>query len=493
MPPQVVSSTEAPEDITCDALLVGAGKSAGGEGVQLSERGAVIDRALDGHLGRHLQEIGFKGAVGDVTVFPTLGRVTPKSVAVVGLGGDQDNSSLRRAAGVVARRLAERSVVASALHEPGVGEAAAAVAEGFLLGSYRFTTYKSDPRPSKIQRLIVLEEGIERPLEAAVARAEATMLARDLTNEPPSALVPETLEARAREIADVNGLECTTRDEDDLVAGGFGGISGVGQGSAQPPRLIELRYAPEGAAEKVVLIGKGITFDSGGLSLKPATSMEQMKTDMAGAAAVLGALSVCKRLDMGMEVVALIAAAENLPSATSIKPGDVLRHYGGKTSEIINTDAEGRLVLADALAYASEQKPDAMVDVATLTGAIKVALGPKATGMFSNDDALAGELSAAAQAAGERLWRLPLYDEYRRELDSEVADLKNTGGRWGGSILAALFLREFVGNGIPWAHLDIAGAARADSAYEDVTKGGTGVATRTLISFLQGRGARRGP
>jgi leucyl aminopeptidase len=196
---------------------------------------------------------------------------------------------------------------------------------------------------------------------------------------------------------------------------------------------------------------------------------------------------------MGVEVVALIAAAENLPSATSIKPGDVLRHYGGKTSEIINTDAEGRLVLADALAYASEQKPDAMVDVATLTGAIKVALGPKATGMFSNDDALAGELSAAAQAAGERLWRLPLYDEYRRELDSEVADLKNTGGRWGGSILAALFLREFVGNGIPWAHLDIAGAARADSAYEDVTKGGTGVATRTLISFLQGRGARRGP
>jgi leucyl aminopeptidase len=182
-----------------------------------------------------------------------------------------------------------------------------------------------------------------------------------------------------------------------------------------------------------------------------------------------------------------------LPSATSIKPGDVLRHYGGKTSEIINTDAEGRLVLADALAYASEQKPDAMVDVATLTGAIKIALGAKATGMFSNDDALAGELSAAAQAAGERVWRLPLYDEYRRELDSEVADLKNTGGRWGGSILAALFLREFVGNGIPWAHLDIAGAARADSAYDEVTKGGTGVATRTLISFLQGRGARRGP
>jgi leucyl aminopeptidase len=305
--------------------------------------------------------------------------------------------------------------------------------------------------------------------------------------------VPATLEARAREIADVNGLECTTKDENDLVAGGFGGIAGVGQGSAQPPRLIELHYAPEGATEKVVLIGKGITFDSGGLSLKSATSMEQMKTDMAGAAAVLGAISACKRLGIGEEAVALIAAAENMPSATSIRPGDVLRHYGGKTSEIVNTDAEGRLVLADALAYASEQRPAAIVDVATLTGAIKVALGAKSTGMFSNDDALAGELSAAAEDAGERVWRLPMYDDYRRELDSEVADLKNTGGRWGGSILAALFLREFVGKEIPWAHLDIAGAARAENAYDEVTKGGTGVGTRTLISFLQGRRARRGP
>ena len=492
MPPQVVSSTEAPEDVTCDALLVGAGTS-GDDGVRLSERGTMIDRALDGHLSRHLQETGFKGAVGDVALFPTLGRVTPKSVAVVGLGRDQIHSSLRRAAGGVARRLAERSVVASALHESGGGDAAGSVAEGFLLGSYRFTTYKSDPRPSKIQRLIVLDEGIESALEAAVARAEATMLARDLTNEPPSALVPATLEARAREIADVNGLQCTTKDENDLVAGGFGGIAGVGQGSAQPPRLIELHYAPEGATEKVVLIGKGITFDSGGLSLKSATSMEQMKTDMAGAAAVLGAISACKRLGIGEEVVALIAAAENMPSATSIRPGDVLRHYGGKTSEVVNTDAEGRLVLADALAYASEQRPAAIVDVATLTGAIKVALGAKSTGLFSNDDALAGELSAAAEAAGERVWRLPLYDDYRRELDSEVADLKNTGGRWGGSILAALFLREFVGKEIPWAHLDIAGAARAENAYDEVTKGGTGVGTRTLISFLQGRRARRGP
>jgi leucyl aminopeptidase len=488
MPPQIVSSNEAPEGITCDALLVGASTGEGGDGVRLSEGGSAVDQALDGHLTRYLQGTSFKGKVGDITVIPTLGHVTPKSIAVVGLGENHDPSSLRRASGIAARRLGERSVVASALHEPAWGEdAAASVVEGFLLGSYRFTTYKSDPHPSKIQRLIVLDVGSEAALERAVARAEATMLARDLTNEPASSLVPETLETRAREIADVNGLECTTLNEDELVERGFGGIAGVGQGSARPPRLIELRYVPEGSAGKVVLIGKGITFDSGGLSLKPANSMEQMKTDMAGAGAVMGALSVCKRLAVNVEVVALIAAAENMPSATSIKPGDVLRHYGGKTSEVINTDAEGRLVLADALAYASEQEPDAIVDVATLTGAIKIALGSKAAGVFSNDDGLAAEVADAAERAGERVWRLPLYDDYARELESEIADLKNTGGRWGGSILAALFLREFVGEGIPWAHLDIAGAARADSAYDEISKGGTGVGTRTLISFLEGR------
>jgi leucyl aminopeptidase len=244
---------------------------------------------------------------------------------------------------------------------------------------------------------------------------------------------------------------------------------------------------PENPTGKVVLIGKGITFDSGGLSLKPANSMEQMKTDMAGAAAVMGTLSACKPLGIRSEVIGLIAAAENMPSATSIKPGDVLRHYGGKTSEVVNTDAEGRLVLADCLAYASEQEPDAMVDVATLTGGIKVALGAKATGLFSNDEGLAAEIAAASERAGERVWRMPLYDDYLRELDSEVADLKNTGGRWGSSILAALFLREFVGESLPWAHLDIAGAARSENAYDEIPKGGTGVGTRTLISFLQER------
>jgi leucyl aminopeptidase len=487
MPPQIVSSTEAADRITCDALLVAASTGPQGDGFVLADAGNVVDRALEGHLIRYLDESNFKGKLGDVALIPTLGRLPAKSIAVVGVGSDGDLSSLRRAAGTAARRLAERSVVASALHGPdGREEEAAATTEGFLLGSYRFTAYKSSPHPSKVQRLIVLE-GNDRALERAVARAEATTLARDLTNEPPSELVPEALEARAREMADVRGLTCTALDEIELVEKGFGGIVGVGQGSARPPRLIELRYAPESPTGKVVLIGKGITFDSGGLSLKPANSMEQMKTDMAGAAAVMGTLGACKPLEIQTEVIGLIAAAENMPSATSVKPGDVLRHYGGKTSEVVNTDAEGRLVLADCIAYACEQDPDAIVDVATLTGGIKVALGSKATGLFSNHESLAAEISAASERAGERVWRMPLYDDYRRELDSEVADIKNTGGRWGSSILAALFLREFVGDGLPWAHLDIAGAARSESAYDEVPKGGTGVATRTLISFLQER------
>ncbi len=486
MPAQVISSSEDALHVSCDALVIGAAR--GDDGPEI--RGADgIDAALDGHLAQHLAEAAFKAKVGDVTIVPTLGRIPARCVAVVGLGAEPDATSLRRAAGAAARRLGERASIASCLHEAAPSDdAAGATAEGFLLGAYRFTLYKTEPHPSKIQRVLVLGAPPARALERGATRAEATILARDLTNEPASTLSPRELARRVREMAGSRGLECTILEETELEDKGFGGILGVGKGSSEPPLLIQLHYSPQDPVGRVILVGKGITFDSGGLSLKPAGSMESMKTDMAGSAAVIGVMSALERLGIKLEVSALVASAENMPSSSAVRPGDVLVHYGGKTTEVTNTDAEGRLVLADALAFGSEQKPDAIVDVATLTGAIMVALGAKSTGVFSNEDALADELISAALAAGERAWRMPLYPEYLSDLDSEVADHKNSGSRWGGAILAALFLKEFVGKGIPWAHLDIAGPARAESAYEEVPKGGTGVATRTLISWLEARG-----
>jgi leucyl aminopeptidase len=283
----------------------------------------------------------------------------------------------------------------------------------------------------------------------------------------------------------------TTRiwDENELREGGFGGISGVGQGADHPPRLVELRYAPEGAKGRVVLVGKGICFDSGGLSLKPAESMATMKTDMSGAAALVGVMSVLQELGIQVDVTGYLAAAENMPSGHAIRPGDVLTHFNGKTCEVLNTDAEGRLVMADALALGADSEPDAIIDVATLTGACMVALGLKYTGLMGNDDALAAELLDAAAEAGEPTWRLPLPEEYRKDLISEVADLKNVGPRWGSALTAGLFLKEFVGD-TPWAHLDIAGPARAESDDGWTPKGSTGTAVRTLLTWLDRRGAQ---
>ena len=421
-----------------------------------------------------------------------MGKVPARVVALVGLGKEDrvDTSVLRKAAATAARRLSHHAQAATTLHLALGGFAAAsAVAEGFALGSYRYAGHKSDPVKSSLQQVQLV--GAEAD---AVARGrtlgEATRLARDLINEPAHTMTPDILARKAREIADVNGLECEIFEEEQLREHAFGGILGVAQGSSVPPRLIVLRHSPEGARQKVALVGKGVTFDSGGLSIKPAKGMETMKTDMSGAAAVLGVMSGVARLGIKTEVVAIIPSTENMVNGEAIKPGDVITHYGGKTSEVLNTDAEGRLILADALKYATEQEPKAIIDVATLTGAIQIALGKKIMGLFSNDDMLLRELEGAAQSAGERMWHMPLAEDvYRSEIDSDVADIKNTGSSspYGGASVAALFLREFVGEGIPWAHLDIAGAARADSDYDEVTRGGTGVGTRTLLTWLEGR------
>jgi leucyl aminopeptidase len=487
MAPQVTPTSTAPAALPCDVLVAGAFTS--DVGVRLGPGSEELDRALEGALAEHLADTSFKAKVGDMTVVTTLGRTPAKAIAIVGLGSDDAGAAIvRRAAGLAGRRLAERGVLASVLHLDVDGGDAAATAsvEGLLLGSYRFTAYKSDPRPSKIQE-ILLPNATTEALERGVALADATALARDLSNEPSSTLTPESLATRAREVADVAGLECTVYDEQRLEADGFGGLVEVGRGSTRPPRLIRLHHKPEGATGKVVVIGKGITFDSGGLSLKDARGMETMKTDMSGGAAVIGAMSAIGRLNPRVEVVALVAASENMPGGSALKPGDVIRHYGGKTTEVLNTDAEGRLVLADTLAFASEDAPDAIVDVATLTGSITIALGLKIAGLFTNDDELGAEILAAAEASGERLWRMPLPDDVKAELVSEIADQKNIGSRWGGSIIAATFLKEFVGHGIPWAHLDIAGTARAESDYDETPKGSSGFATRTLIHWIEGR------
>jgi leucyl aminopeptidase len=489
MAPQVTPSTAAPADLACDVVVTGA--FAGEDGSALGASGAALDAALDGGLAEHLTDTGFKAKVGDITVVTTLGRLPAKAVAIVGLG-PRDGAGVtvaRRAAGLAGRRLNERSSLASIVHldiERHSDAVAAASVEGLLLGSHRFTSYKSDPRPGKIQE-IQLPGATAEAIARGAAFADATKLARDLTNEPSSTLTPRVLASRAQEVADVAGLECTVYDEERLEAEGFGALIAVGRGSAEPVRLIELRYKPAGATSRVALIGKGITFDSGGLSLKDPRGMETMKTDMGGGAAVLGAMSVLGRLDVKLEVVAYIASSENMPGGNALRPGDVITHYGGKTTEVLNTDAEGRLILADALAFASKEPPDAIVDIATLTGSIHVALGNRIAGLFTNDDALGEELVAAGEKAGEKLWRMPMTEEFKLELVSDVADQKNVGSRWGGSIIAATFLAEFVGKGIPWAHLDIAGTARSETEYDDVPKGASGFGARTLLEWIEGR------
>lgn len=486
MPIEPVLSNEGPEAIACDAIVIGAFDNKGI--ATLEDAAKPLDDALEGALSSYLAERDFKASVGSLELVPTLARVATKAIAVVGLGpADRVGATeVRKAAAASAKRLSDRVSVATTLSSV-VDEGTTAVVEGFRLGSYRYTRFKSDPKPAKLERLILLG-GDERDAERGTILAEAAALARDLQNEPPNSLTPDALARRAKEVADVNGIGCTVWDEKEIRKRGFGGLLGVARGSINPPRFIELHYRPKKATRHIILVGKGVTFDSGGLSLKPANSMETMKSDMTGAAAVIATMGALKRLDIGVEVTGLIPTTENLPGGDSTKPGDVITHYNGKTTEVNNTDAEGRLILADALAYASEKDPDAIVDIATLTGGIMIALGTRISGLFSNDDGLAAELSAAAAVSGEPIWRMPLADDFKKDIESDVADVKNSGPRWGSAIVAAIFLKQHVKEGIPWAHLDIAGTDWADKPHALGPKGGTGVMARTLITWLQANG-----
>ena len=429
-----------------------------------------------------------KGSAGEIVSVPVTAQGTLERVLLVGTGGGTP-AELRKAGAALARRAKDVTSLAVDLRGLQVdGAGLAALAEGLLLASYSFTR-KAEPKPRALTSVTVVGAGaLQADLETASVVARATALARDLVNTPSLHKSPDWLATTARALLD--GLEVRVLDEQELAARGFGGILGVGQGSTRPPRLVEARYdgAQGAGAPHVVLVGKGITFDSGGLSLKPSPSMVEMKSDMGGAAAVLATLRAVADLRLPLQVTVLAAVAENMPSGTAQRPGDVLRQYGGRTVEVLNTDAEGRLVLADALAYADRDlDADVIVDVATLTGAMPVALGKRCAGLFASDDALAAQLERAASASGEPVWRMPLVEDYRRALDSPVADLRNIGQPklklMGGSITAALFLREFTG-GRPWAHLDIAGPAFTGSDEEERTKGGTGFGVRLLTAWL---------
>jgi leucyl aminopeptidase len=372
-------------------------------------------------------------------------------------------------------------------------DAAVAVAEGILLGTYRFDRYRSEPRPGRRylrQVQVMAGDASTRDVAAGLSLGEktsaATNFARDLVNEPAGVLTPQRVAEIARETAAEAKLGVKVLEPEDLRRMGMGGILGVGQGSHNPPRLIQVEYRPEGKpARRVALIGKGLTFDSGGLSLKTSEAMETMKCDMAGSAAVLAALRALPELGPRVEVIGLMGMAENMPGGGAIRPGDVLRIMNGKTVEVRNTDAEGRLVLADVLSYASTFKDlDEAIDLATLTGAMVVALGPMAAGVTGNDRDLVDAVVRAASRSGEVMWPMPLYSEYMEHLRSDVADIKNTGIRWGGAITAALFLKEFVRPGLRWAHIDIAGPAFGDKDYSYMKKGSSGVGVRTLIRYL---------
>jgi leucyl aminopeptidase len=374
-------------------------------------------------------------------------------------------------------------------------EAVQAFIVGLLLGSYRFSLSAAGGAirgNGEVRLLVAGPDDHPEVLGKGITIAGAVALARDLTNMPSDRKTPAWLAGQARTAAAQSGLGVRVWDATELAAHGFGGLLAVGAGSARPPCLIELSYQPPHPAGHVALVGKGITFDSGGLSLKPNDGMKLMKTDMAGGAVVIAVMSALARLGVRSRVTGLVAAAENMPSGSALRPGDVITHYGGRTAEVLNTDAEGRLVLADGLAYADAVlQPDVMVDIATLTGAVRIALGTGIGALYASDDQVAAGLLAAARVSGDALWRMPLVEDYRDALDSPVADLANiphASRARAGSIDAALFLREFTG-GRPWAHLDIAGAARSASDEGENTKGATGFGTRVLLRWLAGAGA----
>jgi leucyl aminopeptidase len=487
-----LSRTDA-AGVKTDVVVIGVVKL--DSGVTLPAGTESLDAAYGGRLTQVLADLGATGKTGEVT--KVAGSRTGKSATLIAVGlgaspnGELKTEDLRAAAGVGVRAAKTTQSVALALPTPDA-DCVRAVAEGALIGRYSFTAYKSEATTDAPGAITVLTElartkEAKAALERAEVVAEAVHLTRDWVNTPPSDLSPADFAAQVVKLAKEHGVKVEVLDEKALAKDGYGGILGVGQGSANPPRLVRLSYQPKKPVAHLSFVGKGITFDSGGLSLKTAGGMVTMKADMAGAAAVVGATVAIARLGLPVQVTTYAAMAENMPSGSASRPSDVLTMYGGKTVEVLNTDAEGRLVLGDALVRASEDQPDLIVDVATLTGACVVALGNKVAGAFANNDAARDRVVDAAVAAGESMWPLPIPPEMLDKLKShsKIADLANiTGEPWGGALAAAAFLGQFVADGIDWAHLDIAGPAFNEGGASGYTpNGGTGYGVRTLVEL----------
>ena len=476
---------------------------------------AALDQALDGQITTLIEEGEITGALEEITIVHTAGRLPMRRIVVVGLGKKEecDLEALRRAMGAATRRLLKHKITRfhTILHGGGDLEAtgatprdlAQALAEAAILAGYRWDrkTVPPEEEPGEIhdrekaelQSLVVVEkdgrkrQAILRGLERGERLARAVVYTRDLGNAPPNEMTPVRLAEEARRLAKEHDLECRIFNKGELERMGMGGILAVGQGSTNEPRMVVLRY--RGGREKdrpVAIVGKAITFDTGGISIKPSANMEEMKFDKMGGCAVLGIFKAAALLELKVNLIGVVPSAENMPSGTAYRPGDILHSYSGKTIEIVNTDAEGRLILADALAWASEQKPREIIDLATLTGACVVALGHVASGAFG-DPGMVARLEEVGARTGDRAWRLPIYDEFGDDMKSEVADIKNSGGRWGGASTAAAFLKFFVGDGIPWAHLDIAGTAWTTKPKGYTPFGATGAGVRLVTEYLAAR------
>jgi leucyl aminopeptidase len=468
---------------------------------------ARADKALDGAISRLMKNGQLKGKRGRMTAVSSLGKIAAEWVVVVGLGKKKELSkdavrSLVAEAGRLLSKKAVKKVAVGLLGaaEAGIDTATAAQAstEGALLGTYTFRKHKTKKEDAgELEELLIVATDGLPALKKAARRGEiiarATIMARDMVNEPANFMTPGQMAGTAARLAEDYDLDYELLEKDKMQELGMGALLGVSQGSCQPPKFIILRYkGKKGAGVDLALLGKGITFDSGGISLKPSEKMEEMKTDMAGGAAVLAAMSAIAQLKPAINVIGMVPATENLPGGCALKPGDVITAITGKTIEIISTDAEGRLILADALGYAAELGARNIVDVATLTGAVRIALGSVCTGAFGNDEKLVDAVVAAGASGGERIWPMPMYEEYGEQNKSDVADIQNVGGRLAGAITAAKFLGEFVGD-VPWVHLDIGGTSTADKDSGQLVKGATGVPVATLVHLAldMAAGSRR--
>ncbi|MEY2930458.1 MAG: hypothetical protein RL033_1207 [Pseudomonadota bacterium] len=491
MPLTVKLSSSSVLDSSAEVIAVGVTEAA----LEKQKALVALNEALHEQLFVHATRAKFTGAIGQLLDIPTWGHLPAARLVLIGMGkvkGAGDAAALRTLAAAASRQALSAASLALALPEKAAGpDLLRAVGEGLGLGAYRFTKYLTGKRrpESELGEVEVCRVGKHTPLEVkalqtGVAIAASVALARDAVNEPPNELTPEGLAEIARDIAKRGKLKIKVLDKKGIAAANMKLHYAVGQGSTNEPRFIHLTYQPAKPRAKLVFVGKGLTFDSGGLCIKPAQGMGEMKSDMGGAAAVLGLMDALITLKPSVEVHCIVGAAENMPDGSAYRPGDVFGSLDGKTVEIINTDAEGRLVLADALSYAKQLEPDLIVDAATLTGACLVALGKNCSAFYVEDDKMAKRFEAAADQAGEQFWRMPLLEELREQLKSDVADLKHTGERYGGSISAALFLQEFVGD-TPWIHCDVAGPVLAERARGIYPKGGTGHPVLTFISFVE--------